>query len=243
MREALWDPSSPSTVKRALTLSQKSKLLKQLLQGCPLRVRQLRYPSSYQRIHCSDCLSQFEAIINSSPNLVVSLYTLKVRLEQVRGLWGKDEQECEHSSKTRSQEESDVQYIQAKQAKYYHCYFEFARCASTLNEQIEKATDLIVASAPSAQANGCSPFFHSLVSFAGIWSCYWRPTERHSSLLDSSKTFPHKYCELRLLTSLPVRFSVTQAYSFAVATIIAQQGGHPNAERPEFFSIITHRTL
>ncbi|KAH8266438.1 hypothetical protein KR044_009139, partial [Drosophila immigrans] len=104
-------------------------------------------------IAVSDKLCQFETRIQSAPD--ISLFTLKVRLDQICSLWAKVESECERCTKALCQGEANFQDKEVMQAKYDTCYSVYERCAARLNEQIERASP---AAAAPQQAMANIPF-------------------------------------------------------------------------------------
>ncbi|KAH8270158.1 hypothetical protein KR018_004991 [Drosophila ironensis] len=84
-------------------------------------------------IAVTDRLSQFEARINTPS--AASKQTCRVRLNQMRSLWDKVEQEFESCSDVVAQE-GDTGAMATVQAKYEYCYSVFERYSAELDELI-----------------------------------------------------------------------------------------------------------
>ncbi|KAH8272134.1 hypothetical protein KR018_001743, partial [Drosophila ironensis] len=90
-------------------------------------------------IAVTDRLSQFEARINTPSAAAASKPTCRVRLNQMRSLWDRVEQEFESCSDLVAQE-GDTGAMATVQAKYEYCYSVFERCSAELDELIEAAS-------------------------------------------------------------------------------------------------------
>ncbi|XP_070144622.1 uncharacterized protein [Drosophila kikkawai] len=88
-------------------------------------------------IATSDRLIKFESQIFTASSSEPSLFTLKVRLDQIQSLWEKVEREYETASKAALREGGSGN-LPLLQNKYEHCYAVFERCAAKLNEDIDR---------------------------------------------------------------------------------------------------------
>lgn len=103
-------------------------------------------------------VSQFEARFNtpsgSAGAVPPSRQTCKIRLDQVRALWEKVEQEYETCSSILAGEETD-ETMSVIQSKYDYCYSVYESCAAQLSEQIEATTPRAQQAAPTVVSSGC----------------------------------------------------------------------------------------
>ncbi|XP_041452302.1 uncharacterized protein LOC121405528 [Drosophila obscura] len=143
------DPSGSSKDESKLTPVSITRALGQ-------RLAEVKRMALADFIAASDRLGSFEARLATPSSVVVSTFTLKIRLDEVRTLWEKVRLECERCTKALSETEPDGDAMQSMQAKYEHCYSVYERCATSLQEQIESASAPPPLSTPSAHQGGYS---------------------------------------------------------------------------------------
>ncbi|KAH8273286.1 hypothetical protein KR018_004824, partial [Drosophila ironensis] len=105
-------------------------------------------------IAVTDRLSQFEGRVNTPSAAAASKPTCRVRLNQMRSLWDKVEQEFESCSDVVAQE-GDTGAMATVQAKYEYCYSVFERCSAELDELIEAASPPAHQPTPAMSSGGC----------------------------------------------------------------------------------------
>lgn len=140
---------SPTLIKASTPTTSKPlpiRVPKSTIQNPPITRSAAKETSLLQKmalcefITVTDKLSQFESKITTSSD--VSLYTHKVRLEQVRSLWEKVETAYERCSNALADESSNPDDRITMQSKYDYCYSVYERCATQLGELVERASSI-----------------------------------------------------------------------------------------------------